>query len=212
MVAEPDPFPVIAVSEMAQELLTMRMLEAVLGGFEAGRRLLGAARNMGLSNSIEAPGAGESAGTGEPASWWDLAASHPSAVLGVLLLSKPEMLLRAFLRAAAAARGADTAPADAVPMHRLTEGVDEVEAVSGDVEGGHVWGYGHLTAVGAGDGGSRGSWSLFVPVFEPREHDSMSGAVPVQGEGVGTESHDSFISRLGAVLSMLFLGANTRAV
>jgi hypothetical protein len=195
---------------MTRELLTMRMLEAVLSGFAAGRRLLAAASNLGLSNNADAPGLDKSVGTGEPASWWDLAASHPAAVLGVLLLSRPEMPLGAFLRAAAT-RDAAVVPAGAVRMHRLADEVDEVEAVSGDVEGGHVWGHGHLTAVGAGDAGKRGSWSLFVPVWEPREHDSMSGVVVVQEEGVGADRHDSIVSRLGAVLAMLFGGKKCTA-
>jgi hypothetical protein len=47
-----NPWPVIAVREMAEKLLTVHMLEAVLGGFAAGRRLLTLGRQKGLSSSV----------------------------------------------------------------------------------------------------------------------------------------------------------------
>lgn len=214
VVAEPDPFPVIAVSEMAQELLTKRVIETVLGGFEAGRRLLDAARGLGLGGGSSSPTCWtlpravleERSAT---ASWWDLAVIHPCAVLGVLLLSKPEMPLGVFLRAAAA-RGGDACAPKAAELAQSISSVDSGdEGVCGDVAGGRVWGHGHLTAVGAGDGGSRGSWSLLVPVFEPREHDSISGAVSAQGGGVSAAVHDGIVSRLCVVLGILF-GALSR--
>jgi hypothetical protein len=198
---------------MAEQLLTQSMLEAVLVRFAAGRRLVAAAKNLGLSSSADASGLDAATETVKTASWFDLAHSHPAAVLGVLLLSMPEMPLAAFLRAAAA-RGAAVVPAAAVRMQRQSEVVvGEVEAVSGGVEGGRVWGHGQLTAVGAGDAGNGGSWSLFVPFWELRERDGimLSGVVPVQEEGVGAGSIVSLIKRFGAVLAMLFGGKKCTA-
>jgi hypothetical protein len=208
MIVQAAPFPVIAVRQMAEELLSRNMLESVLDGFPAGRHLVEkaslAVRRMGLSSSASAVDAAVE--TAQPTSWYDLALSHPAAVLGVLLLSRPDMPLGAFLRAAAA-RGAAVVPAAAVPMQRQSQAVDDVEAVSGDVEGGRVWGHGQLTAVGAGDAGNGGSWSLFVPVWEAREGDSRPGVVPVREEGtVRAGSRVSLIKRLGAVVGMLFGG------
>jgi hypothetical protein len=204
VIAEPDPWPVIAVREMAEKLLTVHMLEAVLGGFAAGRRLLTLGRQTGLSSSV-----GVGMQTVKAASWWDLGSSHPAAVLGVLLMSLPEMPLAAFLRAAAAARGAEVARADALGMQMLSKGVDEVVPELGGFQGGRMWGTGPPTAVGAGDGDDGTACPMSVPVLEPRERERKSGFAHVKGERVRACSHVSMIRHLGSVLAKLF-GAKRR--
>jgi hypothetical protein len=207
MTARPSPHPVVAVEEVARELLSRRTLEDMLMRSSVGRRMVDQARRMGPSSSpSEVDVSGENT---QPASWFDLGVSHPAAVLGVLLLSRPEMPLAVFLRAAAVARGAAVAPAAAVGLKKLADGaseLDEAEPVSEGVEGGRVWGHGHLVAVGAGDAGRGGSWQLFVPAWEVREDDSRPGFAPVEGEGgvrAASGNRGSVIRRLG-VLAKLF--------
>jgi hypothetical protein len=208
MTAQQYPWPVVAAEEVALELLSLPMLETMLGGFAVGRHMVGTARRMGPSSSASRLDA--SVENAQPASWFDLALSHPAAVLGVLLLSLPEMPLAAFLRAAAVARGAAVAPAAAVGLRKLPQmDDDEVAHFSEGFEGGRVWGHGHLTAVGAGDAGKGGSWPLFVPAWELSEDDNRPGFMPVQGERERAGSRGSIIRCLGGVLAKVF-GAKRR--
>jgi hypothetical protein len=195
MQAEAYPYRVVAIEGVAENMLSQGVLEGMMRGFPAGRILLDAATALGLAGEAsEMVGAKASGMSRVGASWFDLVFSHPSSLLGVLLLSRPNMPMAVYLRGAAAA---EDAKRDASKGARLLQdmaqlqgraqglGEEEFEPIVCDgFEGGRVWGVGHLTAVGAGDvGDGCGDVALPVALCEPREVEEVSVAVAVPKKG-----------------------------
>lgn len=190
MVAHPDPFPVVAKAQLAQKVLTPGLMETVLARFEAGRHLLGVASSLGLGGGV-AGGEGRVSGSN---SWFDLGLTHPQAVLGVLLLSQPNLPLAAYLRSAFAAavgvsRGLLASFAAApVRMQLPTKVQDGV--VECDGRGGRDWPrHGSLTAVGAGDGDGMRQQPLLLPALQARERECVAAALLAQGESLAAAGH-----------------------
>jgi hypothetical protein len=217
MRCEPYPFPVVSVAKVAQKLLSQPMLEAVLEGFRAGRRLLGFARSLGLggfaaasvgdyatasisSTAAEAGGFGAASASSAPAnaSWFDVIASRPLCLLGVFLMSKPDMPFRQFLAAAAdsaSARKAGASTDSSVQQLQGPVGDEGEPSVCDGIEGGRVWGVGHITAVGAGDeGDSCIDMPLSVAVLGDREREGGSACQ------VAKQGKKGVLRRIGAVL------------
>lgn len=207
MQAEAYPYPVVAIEGVAETMLSQGVLEGMMRGFPAGKMLLEAATALGLAG--EAPEAlnvkasvMSSVGVSAGASWFDLEFSHPASLLGVLLLSRPDMPMAVFLRAAASAadakRKASSKSTGLLQDRAQGMGEEEFDPVVCDgFEGGRVWGVGHITAVGAGDEGDGcGVVALSVAVCEPREGEEVSIAVAVPKKG----RRGGILRRVGAVL------------
>jgi hypothetical protein len=203
MLAEAYPHPVVAIEGVAETMLTQGVLEGMMRGFPAGKMLLEAATALGLASEASKASVMSSVGKSAAASWFDLVVSHPASLLGVLLLSRPDMPMAVFLRAAA---GAEDAKRRAVKSASLlqdsaqgrAQGLGEAECdpiVCDGFEGGRVWGVGHITAVGAGDEGTGcGDGALPVGVCEPREGEEVA-AVAVSKKG----GRGGILRRVGGV-------------
>lgn len=190
MMAHPDPFPVVAKAQLAQQVLTPPLMATVLARFEAGRRLLGVASSLGLGGRVVG---GADAVLGS--SWFDLGLTHPQAVLGVLLLSQPNLPLAAYLRSAFAAtvgvsRGLVASFAAAPMRMQLPTKVQDDAVVACDGRGGRDWPrHGNLTAVGAGDADGLRQQPLLLPALQARERECVAAALLVQGESLAAAGH-----------------------
>lgn len=161
----------------------------------------GTSSNASRAEAHEAPSISSAPAN---ASWFDLIASRPLRLLGVFLLSKPDMPFRQFLGAAAEAASArkagtpsDTGLMQDSCMQQLQGHVgDEGEPrVCDGFEGGRVWGVGHITAVGAGDeGGSCTGVPLSVAVLGDREREGGATCKVAQ------QGKNGVLRRIGAVL------------
>lgn len=187
MVAHPDPFSVVAKAQLAQQVLTPPVMEAVLARFEEGRRLLGVASSLGLGCGGEGGVSGSS--------WFDLGLTHPQAVLGVLLLSQPNLPLAAYLPSAFAAavgvsRGLVASFAAAPVRVQLPTKVRDGFEVVCDGRGGRDWPrHGSLTAVGAGDADGLRQQPLLLPALQARERECVAAALLVQGDSLAATGH-----------------------
>jgi hypothetical protein len=172
----PAKAPVIGANKLGDLITQPTFLEQVLAGYPAGRQLLKslstACTEIGLQWG-SCRGVDASTESGQWASVFDLVARRPLAVLDALCLSQPEMPFAVFLRAVAAAgAGGATAgvlgvvPAELQLLRKLQDGWEALVCFEGS--GGPVWGWGQLTAVGAGEHGSRGGAHMVVPVYQRR--------------------------------------------
>ena len=180
----PAKAPVIGTSKLGDLITQPAFLEQVLAGYPAGRQLLNSistvCTGIGMQWGNSCGAVSTSAESGRWACVFDLVARRPLAVLGALFLSEPEMPFAVFLRAVAAAAvgGATAGVLGKVPakMQLLRKLQDGWEALVCAGEGGErVWGWGHLTAVGAGENGSSGGARMVVPVYQRRPQ-GVSGA------------------------------------
>jgi hypothetical protein len=116
-------------------------------------------------------------------------------VLGVLLLSQPNLPLAAYLRSAfetalGVSRGLVASFAAAAPVRMQLPAKVQEGFVASDGRGGRDWPrHGSLTAVGAGDADGLRVQPLLLPALQARERECMAAALPAQGESLAAAGH-----------------------